>query len=923
MRSTVFRTICAAWMLVLGVLHVRGGGVVINEIMYHAPGDLDALQYVEVLNSGSAEADLAGWRFNKGITYTFPTGTRLSPGRALVLASDAALFVNAYRFQPFGVFHGVLKKKGEAVELVDGSGKRVDRVRFASSEPWPRSPDGFSSSLERISPDVSGEIPANWESSRLAAGPGRPAGSPGRPNPVSSTNVPPWISQVEIRESAQAQRPGYTVRAQVEDADGLSGVRVLYRTVSTGELGAERALPMTLKGDGAARYEAFLPQPTQGMILRIRLEAVDRLGGLRLFPGENEPRPAFSFLLSTQHLDSSLPQMSFIHARTEELARARRVVAGNGFKAPPAAGGEEAGKQRFDRAFRSGLDLSYIWAHLAFDLRRTAEELTLMRPLFIDEAASRERRIAEALARVGNQGIEVVRADIKSERSRFVEGLMKVLPTDASAALRTWWERDGVGYGIGARSASAASVLRRTWDLERAFAQASLRPQLQGSQLGELRDVFVSHLERRNALRPMAESVLKEEDGQAQLAEKVRPLSLDAAAEVQRRFGIEIPVVADVSSSPGQGNASPVQGGSALIYFDPVAHRHQLFDFVEIVPRAAGWKVHFQKDRLLEGMSTVNVIFESNERFVLAEPMAFEFYRRVGMSAPRAGFVRLTVDGRPCGYQAWVEQPNKAFLRRNKIGDEGHLYKLLWYGQGLKGQHEKKTRVKEGHADLVALIDVLKRTENPDAQWQVIRQNFNVPEVVDYFAVNMCLSHWDGFFNNYFTYHDVGGTGKWTMYPWDQDKTWGFHDGIRGNDVFYDMPVTFGMNGDRVPGLLGLFLPSGNPGIGHTWWRPPGWFSGPLLSNPTFQKHYYSRVRQLLETEYTPEKWEPTFQQLEARLRGEVRYRAELLGEDPGAAEGRLKAHVDTLRQHLLKRRQFLLERTEIRSAPAFDARNL
>jgi hypothetical protein len=34
----------------------------------------------------------------------------------------------------------------------------------------------------------------------------------------------------------------------------------------------------------------------------------------------------------------------------------------------------------------------------------------------------------------------------------------------------------------------------------------------------------------------------------------------------------------------------------------------------------------------------------------------------------------------------------------------------------------------------------------------VIQDNFNVNQVATYFAVNMVLSHWDGYFNNYFTY---------------------------------------------------------------------------------------------------------------------------------------------------------------------------
>ena len=34
------------------------------------------------------------------------------------------------------------------------------------------------------------------------------------------------------------------------------------------------------------------------------------------------------------------------------------------------------------------------------------------------------------------------------------------------------------------------------------------------------------------------------------------------------------------------------------------------------------------------------------------------------------------------------------------------------------------------------------------------------------------------------------------MYPWDQDKTWGHYDGLGADELFFDMPLTFGMDGD-------------------------------------------------------------------------------------------------------------------------------
>src|SRR5207237_437177 len=185
-------------------------------------------------------------------------------------------------------------------------------------------------------------------------------------------------------------------------------------------------------------------------------------------------------------------------------------------------------------------------------------------------------------------------------------------------------------------------------------------------------------------------------------------------------------------------------------------------------------------------------------------------YRKAGNAACRTDIVRTWVDGQALGFQLLIEQPNKGFLRYNQLKPGGNLYKCVWFGNGLVGTHEKKTHVHEGHDDLVKLVEKLNRTKGEE-QWAVIKKNFDVAQVVNYFAVNMVLSHWDGYFNNYFTYHDVHDTGKWTMYPWDQDKTWGFHDGIRGYDFFFDMPLTFGMEGDVPPGM-----PRGQP--------TPRWF---------------------------------------------------------------------------------------------------
>src|SRR4029453_6819469 len=102
----------------------------------------------------------------------------------------------------------------------------------------------------------------------------------------------------------------------------------------------------------------------------------------------------------------------------------------------------------------------------------------------------------------------------------------------------------------------------------------------------------------------------------------------------------------------------------------------------------------------------------------------------------------LWVDGRMIGYHLMVENPNRAFLRRNKIDDAGNLYKIRWYNQGIVGQPDKKTNPQAGHDDVIAIITKLSKTSG-DEQWKLIQENFDVDEMATYFAVNMVLSHWD------------------------------------------------------------------------------------------------------------------------------------------------------------------------------------
>src|SRR5262249_31433148 len=150
--------------------------------------------------------------------------------------------------------------------------------------------------------------------------------------------------------------------------------------------------------------------------------------------------------------------------------------------------------------------------------------------------------------------------------------------------------------------------------------------------------------------------------------------------------------------------------------------------------------------------------------------------------------------------------------------------------------------------------------------------------------------------------HDVHGTGKWTMYPWDLDKTWGDHDGIQGYEVFFDMPLTFGMAGDVPPGWPKNKPPPPFFGAGAVWWRPGGDFSQPLLANPEFRKLYLARTKELLEKVYTKDVIFPLIKDMSDRLQEEVKIRAGLRKENPKVSLEHLRRNLESLRDHLTRR---------------------
>src|SRR5579862_2349822 len=195
--STVVGCILALFAL---SLHANENDIIINEIMYHPPLEMEDLQYIELVNRGQTPVDLSNWSFSKGIKFALPKQTRLEGGAYLVVCRDANLFAGNYgkQIHALGNFSGKLSHRGEKLELSNAAGVLIDSVKYSDTEPWPVAPDGHSTSLERICPFAPANDPANWASSAMPPFE-KPAGTPGRRNDSFSAKLPPSISGVSFK----------------------------------------------------------------------------------------------------------------------------------------------------------------------------------------------------------------------------------------------------------------------------------------------------------------------------------------------------------------------------------------------------------------------------------------------------------------------------------------------------------------------------------------------------------------------------------------------------------------------------------------------------------------------------------------------------------------------------------------------------
>ena len=153
-------------------LGASSNNLVISEIMYNPPGELEEEEYLVLMNISATETiDLSGATFDEGVEFAFALGTTLPPLASIVVTRDQAAYAAANDSAGLIIaadeFSGGLSNGGEILGLITPEGDDIRRFAYDDQAPWPEDADGGGSSLVLIDPisNPVHSLPESWQAS--------------------------------------------------------------------------------------------------------------------------------------------------------------------------------------------------------------------------------------------------------------------------------------------------------------------------------------------------------------------------------------------------------------------------------------------------------------------------------------------------------------------------------------------------------------------------------------------------------------------------------------------------------------------------------------------------------------------------------------------------------------------------------------
>jgi len=319
----------------------------------------------------------------------------------------------------------------------------------------------------------------------------------------------------------------------------------------------------------------------------------------------------------------------------------------------------------------------------------------------------------------------------------------------------------------------------------------------------------------------------------------------------------------------------------------------KLYDRVQIRVRggsARRWpKVHWKfifpighpfeaPDFLESSVDRFNLQSSYGDKTFLREVLSYESFADAGVPSCISFPVRLQRNGEFFGLYVFLEQPDEGWLKRMGLPENGVLYKA--FGQAvlpdsasdLPDDYEKKTREEESYQDLFEFLTGINQLTGADLR-DFLFDNLDVPEIINYLAVQTIIHNNDHVAKNYYLFRDRDCTGRWKMLPWDMDLTFGRNylgeptadRGLVLNDTIW-ADVDFIQERPSVSPSHPLFGDSRHQKWDYLWNR----IIDAVFKTPELKEIYFRRLRSLADFQLSTKRFDNRLDELSPVIRPEA-----------------------------------------------------
>ncbi len=182
----------------------------------------------------------------------------------------------------------------------------------------------------------------------------------------------------------------------------------------------------------------------------------------------------------------------------------------------------------------------------------------------------------------------------------------------------------------------------------------------------------------------------------------------------------------------------------------------------------------FAPGQTFHGLHKISLNNSVQDPSFLSEKICRELFTAAGVPVPRAGFSKVSLNGRDLGIHVLIEGYNKQFLKRFFKNTGGNLY-----DGGFVKDITDTLEVNSGDSPTNHLgkqaLALAASEPDPAKRWERLGQTLDVERFISFIAMEVMVCHWDGYamnHNNFRVFHDLG-SNKMVFFPHGMDQMFG------------------------------------------------------------------------------------------------------------------------------------------------------